>query len=350
MGSYKISLFHYTLINLFSILFLILVFAFCWWDVIIAEDLTRQIFIKYTKVDKENKFKTFNLYLETKVFSLFKRLISTTPLNLELNKDLILNSNGNTLKPLNVPYIVDVKHSFINSNFYKDKNKFSITIIPKYYTLVVQQMLRNGIILFIVSEFMLFFSFFFAYGAVSIAPSHQIYCWPPIEFPILSPWGIPLLNTCILLWSGIVVTTAHRILLHNPNIWNRVERQNNQGYLKTILDSAGQRLRNAFFLGFLFISLQVFEYFNAPFSINDSVYGSVFYILTGFHGMHVFIGAIFLLVVSIRCLKYHYDEYNQFVGLEGGLWYWHFVDVVWLLLYLLLYIWPYMQEGYFWQV
>jgi cytochrome c oxidase subunit 3 len=264
--------------------------------------------------------------------------------------DKILKRKTNLIPSIKIKKTIQmIKPKPINENLSFLKNEWvkiemissNYELFPKFHTLTVQQMLRNGILLFIVSEAMLFFSFFFAYGDVAFAPSHQIYTeWPPQNFQILSPWGIPLLNTCILLWSGIIVTTAHKILLMNPRAWRRNRRIKEITYLRTILRSVGFRLRNAFFLGLLFLSLQVFEYLNAPFSINDGVYGSIFYILTGFHGMHVLIGAIFLSIISLRCFQYHYDEYNQFVGLEGALWYWHFVDVVWILLYIVLYIWP----------
>jgi len=192
-----------------------------------------------------------------------------------------------------------------------------------YHTKTVQQLLRNGIVLFIVSEVMFFFSFFFAYFSSSIAPTIQIGgVWPPYGITALNPFTIPLSNTLILLLSGLTVTWAHHALLAGDrmNVF--------QGLFYTIC------------LGIVFTLFQVYEYLHASFQINDGIYGTTFYMTTGFHGFHVLVGTIFLCVMLVRHINHHFTIQHH-VGLEGAIWYWHFVDIVWILLYLSMYLWPY---------
>lgn len=193
--------------------------------------------------------------------------------------------------------------------------------IEGHHTKKVQTGIRMGMILFITSEVMFFFAFFWAFFHVSISPSIAIGgIWPPFGLTVLNPWHIPLLNTLMPLSSGISVTWAHRAILANNR--NAVIK----GLIITIL------------LGILFTEFQAFEYLTATFAINDGVYGSTFYLLTGFHGFHVIIGSIFLSVCLIRAIKYHFLRLHH-IGLEASIWYWHFVDIVWIFLYLMLYIW-----------
>jgi len=189
------------------------------------------------------------------------------------------------------------------------------------HTSVVQRGLRLGMILFIVSEVMFFFSFFWAFFASSLSPSVEIGCvWPPHNLKVFSAWGVPLLNTFILVLSGVTVTWAHHALL----LGNYV--QTNFSLLITIA------------LAILFTNLQICEYLEADFSISDGIYGSVFYMATGFHGFHVLIGTIFLIVCYFRHAKGHFSRTHH-VGFESAIWYWHFVDVVWLFLFLVIYWW-----------
>jgi len=189
------------------------------------------------------------------------------------------------------------------------------------HTLIVQKGLKLGFILFIGSEVMFFAGFFWAFFHSSLSPSILLgLVWPPINIVVLSPWGIPMLNTAILLLSGFSITWVHFGLIAGKSMhvyW---------GFIVTLG------------LAVLFTLLQIYEYFNAPFNFTDSVYGSAFYSLTGLHGAHVIIGSIFIFVCFIRFLNSHFTRKHH-LGFEFASWYWHFVDVVWLFLYIFVYIW-----------
>ena len=190
-----------------------------------------------------------------------------------------------------------------------------------HHTSVVSKGLRWGIILFIASEVLFFFAFFWAFFHSSLAPSPELgCCWPPIGIQPLNPFSIPLLNTAVLLASGVTVTWAHHRIIEG----NRED---------TI-----QALRVTVVLGGYFTYLQAGEYFEAPFTIADSVYGSTFFVATGFHGLHVLIGSTFLFVCLLRTYLHHFSTGHHF-GFEAAAWYWHFVDVVWIFLYLCIYWW-----------
>nr|YP_009711234.1 cytochrome c oxidase subunit III [Lebbeus groenlandicus]QGI24747.1 cytochrome c oxidase subunit 3 [Lebbeus groenlandicus] len=181
--------------------------------------------------------------------------------------------------------------------------------------------LQWGMILFIASEVLFFFSFFWAFFHSSLAPTSELgNCWPPIGIQPFDPFQIPLLNTAILLASGATVTWAHHALLESNHT------------------QALQSLALTVILGIYFSALQAVEYIEAPFSIADSVYGATFFVATGFHGLHVLIGSSFLLVCLIRMFMCHFSETHHF-GFEAAAWYWHFVDVVWLFLYISIYWW-----------
>lgn len=181
--------------------------------------------------------------------------------------------------------------------------------------------LRWGIILFIVSEIFFFISFFWAFFHRRLSPAIELGAsWPPIGIIPFNPFQVPLLNTSILLASGVTVTWAHHGLIESNHS------QTTQGLLFTVV------------LGIYFSILQAYEYIEAPFTIADAVYGSTFYIATGFHGLHVLIGTTFLLICLIRHIKFHFSATHHF-GFEAAAWYWHFVDVVWLFLYVSIYWW-----------
>lgn len=189
------------------------------------------------------------------------------------------------------------------------------------HTLIVSKGLQWGIILFIISEVFFFLSFFWAFFHRSLSPNIEIGAyWPPTRIIPFNPFQIPLLNTIILITSGITVTWAHHALIENNYI------QITQGLFLTVI------------LGIYFTILQAYEYFEASFAISDRIYGSTFFIATGFHGLHVIIGTIFLLICLIRHLKFHFSINHHF-GFEAAAWYWHFVDVVWLFLYISIYWW-----------
>nr|UFZ13776.1 cytochrome c oxidase subunit III [Neurhermes tonkinensis] len=189
------------------------------------------------------------------------------------------------------------------------------------HTLIVTIGLRWGMILFIISEVFFFVSFFWAFFHSSLSPSIELGAiWPPTGITPFNPFQIPLLNTAILLTSGVTVTWAHHSIMENNYT------QGVQGLFFTVI------------LGIYFTMLQAYEYIEASFSIADSVYGSTFFMATGFHGLHVIIGTSFLLICLIRQIKCHFSANHHF-GFEAAAWYWHFVDVVWLFLYISIYWW-----------
>lgn len=189
------------------------------------------------------------------------------------------------------------------------------------HTLAVQRGLKLGVIFFILSEVMFFSGFFWAFFHSSLAPSIELGAvWPPVGIIALNPFEVPLVNTAILLSSGATITVSHHAIVaknRSSTIW---------GLILTVL------------LGAIFTILQGMEYYQASFDISSSVYGSVFFVATGFHGLHVNIGAIFIGVILIRTIKYHYTS-NSLLGFESAAYYWHFVDVVWLLLFATIYWW-----------
>ena len=190
-----------------------------------------------------------------------------------------------------------------------------------YHTKKVRWNLLHGMMLFITSEVMLFFAIFWAFFHSSLSPSVSIYCmWPPLGIQTIFPFGLPFFNTVLLLSSGVTLTYAHRALL------NKLPNSTSQGLLFTL------------FLGVTFTFVQGFEYIHSPFSINDSIYGSIFYFSTGFHGLHVLIGSIMLLVSLFRNILGELFP-SQHVGFTSAIWYWHFVDVVWIFLFLTIYWW-----------
>ncbi|CAN5143295.1 cytochrome c oxidase subunit 3 [soil metagenome] len=215
------------------------------------------------------------------------------------------------------------------------------------YNQQVDRSFRMAMVWFIFSEVMFFAAFFGAlYYARQLAlpwlagegtefmTNLQLwqkyeYAWPSNgpgaiggEYGIMEAWGLPAINTAILLTSGVTITIAHHAL------------------------QAGKRnvlaifLAATFVLGFLFVSLQAYEYIHAFTELNlnlgSGIYGSTFFMLTGFHGMHVTIGAIMLVVIWLRCLKGHFTPNHHF-AFEAVAWYWHFVDVVWLGLFIFVY-------------
>nr|YP_010852787.1 cytochrome c oxidase subunit III [Gonepteryx amintha]WGL40167.1 cytochrome c oxidase subunit III [Gonepteryx amintha]WHS18933.1 cytochrome c oxidase subunit 3 [Gonepteryx amintha] len=189
------------------------------------------------------------------------------------------------------------------------------------HTILVSKGLRWGMLLFIISEVFFFISFFWAFFHSSLAPNIEIgTMWPPSNIIPFNPFQIPLLNTIILITSGLTVTWAHHAMMNNNFS------QTSQSLFITIL------------LGFYFSILQAYEYMEASFTISDSVYGSTFFMATGFHGLHVIIGTIFLLTCFIRHSSNHFSSNHHF-GFEAAAWYWHFVDVVWLFLYISIYWW-----------
>jgi cytochrome c oxidase subunit 3 len=190
-----------------------------------------------------------------------------------------------------------------------------------HHTATVQEGLKMGMILFIVSEVMFFVAFFWGFFHSSLSPTIDIGAvWPPKGIHVLSPWEVPLLNTMILLSSGAAVTYAHHAILAGHT------KEARDGLVMTILLAA------------VFTGFQALEYVEAPFTIADSVYGSSFFVATGFHGFHVFVGTLFLIVCLFRLNSGHFTKAHH-LGFECAAWYWHFVDVVWLFLFVAIYWW-----------
>jgi len=189
------------------------------------------------------------------------------------------------------------------------------------HTKRVQYGLRLGIGLFIVSEVFFFLGFFWAYLHCSLSPAVEIgSCWPPLGLLSLNAFHIPLLNTVVLLSSGATVTWSHSSLKSG------------------LSGSCFFSLCLTVSLGVFFSLLQGLEYHLSSFCISDSAYGSCFYLATGFHGLHVIIGTLFLTLCLLRIHFIHFTS-SRHLGFEFACWYWHFVDVVWILLYLIIYIW-----------
>lgn len=190
-----------------------------------------------------------------------------------------------------------------------------------YHTHKLEVRLRVGIMFFILSEVFFFISFFWAFYDASLSPTLEIgMVWPPKGISPLSVYSVPLLNTVILLVRGITVTWAHHALINN--FFNKTF----FSLLITVL------------LGAYFLFMQWLEYAEAPFSIADGVYGRTFFIATGFHGMHVTVGTLFLSYVLLMLINGKL-LYNHHFSFEAAAWYWHFVDVVWLILFISIYWW-----------
>lgn len=190
-----------------------------------------------------------------------------------------------------------------------------------HHTNQIIYLLKNRIIMFILSEVLFFVRFFWAFFHSRIAPNPEIGIhWPPMGVEPFNPIGIPLLNSIILLSSGASITWAHHSLLNNNIISTII------GIVITIS------------LGTYFSILQYIEYIDAPFSFADSIYGRTFFLATGFHGIHVLLGRTFLIINTIRTLIFH-NSSAHIVGIDLGAWYWHFVDLVWLFLFISIYWW-----------
>jgi cytochrome c oxidase subunit III len=190
-----------------------------------------------------------------------------------------------------------------------------------HHTPVVQIGMRYGMALFIASEVMFFVAFFWAYFAAALYPTEVTGgVWPPKGIRTFDPFEVPFLNTMILLLSGTTVTWAHHALI--------------EGDRKNMLRALGLTI----VLGLLFTCFQAYEYGHAAFHFKDGIYPSTFFMATGFHGFHVIVGTTFLIVCWFRAYKGHFKPDHHF-GFEAAAWYWHFVDVVWLFLFVCIYWW-----------
>ncbi|MEM8871292.1 MAG: cytochrome c oxidase subunit 3 [Pseudomonadota bacterium] len=190
------------------------------------------------------------------------------------------------------------------------------------HTPVVQLGLRMGVIMFIVSEVMFFAAWFWSFFKHAMYPMEAVGgSWPPEGIETFDPWHLPLINTLILLCSGCAATWAHHAIAHDNDrkglVWG---------------------LTLAIGLGVFFTFVQAYEYSHAAFGFAGNIYGANFFMATGFHGFHVLVGTIFLIICLVRALKGHFTP-DKHIGFEAAAWYWHFVDVVWLFLFFSIYIW-----------
>lgn len=232
------------------------------------------------------------------------------------------------------------------------------------HTSLVVRNLRSGFILFILSEVFFFVRFFWAYFHCRIgeASINKVGHWPPLGVKAIDPWKIPALNTAVLLGSGARVTWAHKALnvhnyyhyniFNNPVLEGSLKRDSNRvKEVKNFEFESKDKMADLYrlqtlvalgitvVLGVFFTWLQAGEYFISSFSIADGAYGATFFIITGFHGMHVLIGTAFLIVCWIRTYLYHFRDKHHYFGFDAAVWYWHFVDVVWIGLYGAVYVW-----------
>ena len=224
------------------------------------------------------------------------------------------------------------------------------SVVRGDHTPVVKLGLRYGMILFIASEVMFFFAWFWAYFNSALFPLDvSIGTWPPQGIITFDPWHLPLINTLILLTSGSTVTWAHHAILTGDR------KGAIQGLILTVL------------LGMSFTGIQAYEYNHAAFTFGlngamlqplmdeahksltagvgnlGAIYGTTFFMATGFHGFHVLVGTIFLIVCLARAYAGHFTP-TQHLGFEFAAWYWHFVDVVWLFLFICIYVWGHGAE------
>lgn len=219
--------------------------------------------------------------------------------------------------------------SIVTVMFFWWKDIIFETVSEKVHNHVTERGLRMGMALFIASEVMFFVAFFWAFFDASVyadeaiqflrvAYSHGV--WPPPQFHSVPPFEMPFLMTMVLLLSGTTVTWAHHALL--------------AGKTKT----ATEALTYTVILGVVFLCLQVFEYAHISFKFGDGTFASTFFMATGFHGFHVFVGTVFLAICLVRNKKGQFSSDRHF-GFEAAAWYWHFVDVVWLFLFIAVYVW-----------
>lgn len=195
------------------------------------------------------------------------------------------------------------------------------TKILGHHTLIVKRGFQFGMILFIFREIILFFRFFWTFFHRSLSPNQEIgLIWPPYNINGIDPFEIPILNTLLLLSRGLTVTWSHYKLLKNGK--------------------AKLSLLITLTLGLYFSYLQLIEYKGRIFNFRDSVFGNIFFMATGFHGIHVLIGSRILFYSLIRLRIWDFSQLNP-IGFEVSIWYWHFVDVVWLFLFSFIYWWGY---------
>jgi len=241
-------------------------------------------------------------------------LISINSFNFLISNIIIISFKFNFIRIRNLITIIIIRilwwRDIIRERTFQGNHNFYIINLIKF-----------RIILFIISEILLFISFFWNFMHNSLAPSIELGLnWPPKNINFFNPLLIPLLNTIILLTSSFTVTLAHFYIIKN------------------IKSNSIKLINITIILSIYFLMLQALEYKQANFTFSDSVFGSSFYIATGFHGLHVIIGTIFLIINLIRIIKIHFSFLHH-IRFELAAWYWHFIDIIWLFLYITFYWW-----------
>nr|ABB92704.1 cytochrome c oxidase subunit III [Vanhornia eucnemidarum] len=241
-------------------------------------------------------------------------IMSTNVMNLMLNIFIWMNFSNF------IPMIMGM-FSILLIMFQWWRDLIRESLFQGSYTTMIYNNMKFCMLLFISSELMFFISFFWTYFHSFLSPNIEIGMqWPPMNISPFNPFNIPLMNTIILISSSSTITWSHHAMLNNK-------------YNSSILS-----MMSTITLSMIFMYFQYLEYSNSKFSINDSIYGSIFFMTTGFHGTHVIIGSIFLSINLIRMMNKQFSSHNHF-GMEASIWYWHFVDMIWLFLFMLIYWW-----------
>nr|QHF16908.1 cytochrome c oxidase subunit III [Therioaphis trifolii] len=241
-------------------------------------------------------------------------LMSFNAFNLLISNIMMMNFKMNMFSFMNLMIIF-----IISSLWWRDIIREST--FQGNHNFYIMNLIKLSMILFIISEMFLFISFFWNFLHNSLAPSIELGLnWPPKNIQFFNPLLIPMLNTIILLTSSFTITLTHFYLLNNNKS-------------KSLIF-----MNLTIILSIYFLILQMIEYNEATFTFSDSIFGSSFYMATGFHGMHVIIGTIFLLMNMIRMIKMHMSFLHH-ISFELAAWYWHFIDIIWLLLYMTFYWW-----------
>lgn len=241
-------------------------------------------------------------------------LISINSFNFLISNIIIINFKFNIINLLNLINILLIFiiwwRDIIRERTFQGKHNYYII-----------NLIKIRIIIFIISEIFLFISFFWNFLHNSLSPSIELGLnWPPKNIKFFNPLLIPLLNTIILLTSRFTITITHFYILKNLKL------------------KSTKFINLTIILSIYFLILQALEYNQANFTFSDSVFGSSFYIATGFHGLHVIIGIIFLIINIIRIIKIHFSFLHH-IRFELRAWYWHFIDIIWLFLYITFYWW-----------
>nr|YP_010372200.1 cytochrome c oxidase subunit 3 [Ceratovacuna keduensis]UOX27598.1 cytochrome c oxidase subunit 3 [Ceratovacuna keduensis] len=241
-------------------------------------------------------------------------LMSFNMFNLMISNIMMLNMKINLFLMINMILILMISllwwRDIIRESTFMGKHNFYMMNLIKF-----------SMIMFIISEAFLFISFFWNFLHNSLSPAIELGLnWPPKNINFFNPTLIPLLNTIILLMSSFTVTLTHFYLLNNN------KNQTIKFLYTTII------------LSMYFIILQMIEYKESTFTFSDSIFGSSFFMATGFHGLHVIIGTIFLMINLIRFHNMQISFIHH-ISFELASWYWHFVDIIWLFLYMTFYWW-----------